>query len=119
MERSSARMLGTAEFRLGAGKVDVTVSSNADATIEQRVKLLEHNQLREKQYVRDIEKELREADSATLSQLQSESNARVEYEESQRELVLHGIKIEMIGLIWILAGVTYATVPDLVLAFLR
>lgn len=97
------------------GRGHTVAPIDPDATLEQRVELLERNTLHLKNMIFDVQRELEQAVQTISNSVEEERSARVT--ENQKILLkletteTGGLHISAIGAIWILFGVVFSSVP--------
>lgn len=106
------------------GKAHVRVGAGPDASLEQRMIVLEQNLERADKRITEVETEL----SAEIRRLQSEGEAerraREEHDNALRkqveQLSVGGLDFELMGVVWVIIGSAFSTFPaEIALSILR
>jgi len=97
----------------GAGNVTVDVGLARDATTEERVQWLTAEVEKLKPKLRSVEHELATHKAQAANELRSETEKRLQFERAVSEqissLALGGLRLEFVGLVWLLAGTVLAS----------
>jgi hypothetical protein len=113
--RSVAVGLSTGAVAISSGRAAVWSHASADATLEQRIGMLEKNLLR----VRDdlggfqtkTEEDIRRQEQAMKQEQQARESADQEIREKLKATETGGLYISAMGALWLLVGVTMGTIP--------
>jgi len=108
---------GTGSLKFGgSARISAWHGSPTGASLEQRIGALEANLATVKQELEATSTELRSEDEAMRAQLEAERNARHEITNDLKMKLegigVEGLRAEAIGLVWLLVGVVFSTIPE-------
>jgi hypothetical protein len=103
------------KFEITLGSPQLSVSLGADATIEERLSALEekYKQLNQELIVarEELESEARRLDEVLKEEHRARDEADAEIQEQLEAFSVGGLYLESMGLVWLLLGITFATLP--------
>lgn len=108
--------VGTGEYFVVGERVSVSVKPGPNATLEQRVKLLEEELERVRDHAAAEHHDLRVRVDKIEASVATERTERTQGQDAlQRkvaDLAVGGLHLELVGLVWLLVGVALSTLPE-------
>lgn len=101
---------------IGSARASVWVTPAPGASLERRVGAVERNldQLKDNlQHARaELSQEIQELKSTVSRERKERAEADTSHEQKLAELAVGGLHIELVGLVWLLFGVVFGTLPQ-------
>jgi hypothetical protein len=116
-----ATVAGTMELS-GAAQAHVWSNSGPDASIEERVAILEKNLLRVRDTTYEVQQKLddesRSRENALVTERQLREAADSEIRNKLEATETGGLNLSLVGVVWLSVGLIFSTVPTEIVRFL-